>query len=67
MERLERTKPSARSVALLQLLRIEHEGAFSGLVGGSPTGGGGGASPGSDLDDEEDVERRPLHARLEPA
>ena len=36
IERLRRLPPTARSVALQQLLRIEEEGAYSGLVGGSP-------------------------------
>jgi hypothetical protein len=66
MERLERMKPSARSVALLQLLRVEQEGAYAGLVGGSPSGGGG-ANDGGELDQEDDdSDRRPLHARLDP-
>lgn len=34
--RLQRLPPTSRSVALQQLLRIEEEGAFAGLVGGSP-------------------------------
>jgi len=39
LARLQRLPPTSRSVALQQLLRIEEEGAFSGLVGGSPTAG----------------------------
>ena len=37
LDRIRRLPPTARSVALQQLLRIEEEGAFSGLVGGSPS------------------------------
>lgn len=42
MDRLGNMRPSWRSVALQQLLRIEQDGAYAGLVGGSP---GGGAHP----------------------
>ncbi|PRW33142.1 Ribosomal RNA small subunit methyltransferase B isoform B [Chlorella sorokiniana] len=36
MDRLASVQPTERSVAVAQLLRIEEEGAFAGLVGGSP-------------------------------
>lgn len=44
-----RLQPTTRSVALLQLLRIEEEGAYAGLVGGSP---GAAAAAADDLDGE---------------
>ena len=37
-DRVRALPPSGRSFALAQLLRLEQEGAFSGLVGGSPDG-----------------------------
>ncbi|KAI3431816.1 hypothetical protein D9Q98_010569 [Chlorella vulgaris] len=49
MDRLMRLQPTTRSVALLQLLRIEEEGAYAGLVGGSP---GAAAVAADDLDGE---------------
>jgi 16S rRNA (cytosine967-C5)-methyltransferase len=39
--RLMALKPTARSAALEQLLRIEEDGAFAGLVGGAPPGADG--------------------------
>ncbi|KAL4439840.1 hypothetical protein ABPG75_002841 [Micractinium tetrahymenae] len=42
MQRLASMPAAFRSVALLQLLRIEQEGAFSGLVGGAPAVAQGG-------------------------
>jgi 16S rRNA (cytosine967-C5)-methyltransferase len=46
--RLQRLPPTSRSVALQQLLRIEEEGAFAGLVGGSP-------NVGADTDENTDT------------
>lgn len=56
MDRLDGMQPTARVLALQQLLRIEQEGAYAGLVGGSPgadtdeeapeDGGGGGGGKG---------------------
>ncbi len=46
LARLQKLPPTSRSVALQQLLRIEEEGAFSGLVGGSP---------GADTDESTDT------------
>lgn len=43
MDRLDNMRPSSRVLALQQLLRIEQEGAYAGLVGGSP---------GADTDEE---------------
>jgi hypothetical protein len=49
-----RLQPTTRSVALLQLLRIEEEGAYAGLVGGSP---GAAAAAADDLDGEGGLSR----------
>lgn len=78
MDRLAGRPPTTRSVALLQLLRIEQEGAYAGLVGGSPggepddvgEGGLDGYDPGS-RGGEPSSERRiggagSWSARLEP-
>ena len=53
------TWPNPKPCTLAQLLRIEEEGAYAGLVGGSPVGegrtkGGAGDKP-DDCEDEDDA------------
>lgn len=60
--RLQRLPPTSRSVALQQLLRIEEEGAFAGLVGGSPQAPPPAAVPTDDIDDAETEDQGPTTA-----
>jgi len=66
LDRLRRAPPTARAAALEQLLRIDVEGAFTGLVGGSPTRANGAPDadePSTAASTGTAAERQPLTPR----